>query len=183
MAEIPDWLMELKHGRVVPFTRTEEFGEELDKTFSLIIEQMEGDRERYSQDWASVGLPGLANGCLRKASRVFDLFVMDMPGKDKPEDELRDNMMLAIYSYIYYKMLTAEENGEEVSLEDQAQNYTGNSEDEDREEDQIEEAVNSGLQDPDSSPGFLSKEGSDSKNGSEAKDPDRRERPKLLFSK
>ncbi len=102
----PEWLTRLKHGRVFPFTRSQDFIPDLHEVFDLIQEQVLSDRSRYSQDWVSVGLPGLANGCIRKASRVYDLFVMDMPGKDKPEDELRDNMMLGIYTYLYYKMMT-----------------------------------------------------------------------------
>ncbi len=102
---VPEWLVELKQARVFPFTRSEDFFYELHEVFDLIQEQVQEDRKRYSQDWASVGLPGLVNGCLRKASRLFDLFVQDMPGKDKPEDELRDNMMVGIYAYLYYKML------------------------------------------------------------------------------
>ena len=30
--------------------------------------------------------------------------VLGMSGKDKPEDEFRDNLMLAIYGYIYLRM-------------------------------------------------------------------------------
>ncbi len=104
--EIPEWLTELKRGRVLPFTRSEDFFYDLHEVFDLIQQQIQADRSMYSQDWVSVGLAGLAQGCLRKASRLFDLFVMDMPGKDKPEDELRDNMMQGIYAYMYHKMLT-----------------------------------------------------------------------------
>ncbi len=120
MAEVPDWLLDLKLGRVVPFTRSRDFEIEVDRVFRLIEDQINKDREIYSQDWASVGLPGLANGCLRKASRLFDLFVLDMPGKDKPEDELRDNMMLGIYAYLYFKMLIdeyPEEEGEKAGVD------------------------------------------------------------------
>ena len=102
---VPKWLVDLKQARVFPFTRSEDFFYDLHEVFDLIQEQVKEDRKIYSQDWASVGLPGLVNGCLRKASRLFDLFVQDMPGKDKPEDELRDNMMVSIYAYLYYKKI------------------------------------------------------------------------------
>ncbi len=163
MAEVPDWLLDLKLGRVVPFTRSRDFEIEVDRVFRLIEAQMNKDREIYSQDWASVGLPGLANGCLRKASRLFDLFVLDMPGKDKPEDELKDNMMLGIYAYLYFKMLT-DEYSEEV--EDKADwelsgGEEGDGTQEERESKLEEEDSgdsNSGNQNGPSDEGFLARE-------------------------
>ena len=95
----------LRFGRVIPFTKSPNFDEKLNELFTLVKEQVADDKLRYSQDWSTTGLPGLANGIIRKASRVFDLMVLGMSGKDKPEDELRDNLMLAIYGYIYLRMI------------------------------------------------------------------------------
>jgi|SRR3972149_8206449 len=100
-------LEELRRGRVYPFTRSDEFKERLDSLFADIKAQVKLDQERYSSDYIGVGLPGLANGCMRKASRLFDMLVMGMPGKDKVEDEFMDNVMISIYTYLYYKMLDA----------------------------------------------------------------------------
>ena len=97
-------LTALRFTRVSPFTKAPNFEEKLEEVFNLIRTQVSEDKLRYSQDWASVGLPGISQGILRKASRLFDLLVLGMPGKDKPEDEFRDNLMLAIYCYIYYMM-------------------------------------------------------------------------------
>ena len=124
---VPGWLVALKRGRVIPFTGSIEFPEVIEAIFQLVREQVELDGSRYSQDWVSVGLPGLANGSLRKSSRVFDLFVQDMPGKDKPEDELRDNMMISIYMYAYYRMLVEVD----VDLEDESNSDGNGEEDED----------------------------------------------------
>ena len=98
-------LTALRFDRVIPFTKSPNFDEKLNELFTLVKEQVADDKLRYSQDWSTTGLPGLANGIIRKASRVFDLMVLGMSGKDKPEDELRDNLMLAIYGYIYLRMI------------------------------------------------------------------------------
>jgi len=99
------FLKDLKMGRVYPFTKDTNFDKWMEETFERIKKQVKEDQMRYSQDWVSVGLPGLANGCIRKASRLFDLMVLDMIGKDKVEDEFLDNLMLAFYAYTYYKEL------------------------------------------------------------------------------
>ena len=97
-------LTALRFTRVIPFTKSPDFDSKLEEVFNLIRSQVEDDKGRYSQDWSTTGLPGLANGIVRKASRIFDLMVLGMSGKDKPEDEFRDNLMLAIYGYIYLRM-------------------------------------------------------------------------------
>ena len=102
-------LTALRFGRVIPFTKSPDFEKRLEDLYTMVREQVFDDRLRYSQDWSTTGLPGLANGIIRKASRVFDLMVLGMAGKDKPEDELRDNLMLAIYGYIYLRMVQDQE--------------------------------------------------------------------------
>ena len=109
---IGEELTALRFGRVIPFTKSPDFDRYLNELFVLVKEQVADDKLRYSQDWSTTGLPGLANGIIRKASRVFDLMVLGMPGKDKPEDELRDNLMLAIYSYIYLRMVQDQQSKE-----------------------------------------------------------------------
>lgn len=192
MAEIPDWLVQLKQARVVPFTRSEDFGDQVSSTLDIIIEQMRKDTEIYSQDWATVGLPGLANGCLRKASRLFDLFVLDMQGKEKPEDELRDNMMISIYSYIYYKMLM--ENYETEEEETYEENENEDEEEKTREESreaslreaqrEIEALDNPKEQDSsqDLSTGFLSRKNSEDTGNSDTPNTEKPARPKLSFN-
>ena len=102
--EIGAHLTSLRFARVIPFTKAENFNDKLEEVFNIIRQQLSDDQSRYSQDWSTTGLPGIANGIVRKASRIFDLLVLGMSGKDKPEDEFRDNLMLAIYGYIYYMM-------------------------------------------------------------------------------
>lgn len=97
-------LTSLRFTRVIPFTKAPDFDNKLEELFKMVKIQVEDDKTRYSQDWSTTGLPGLANGIVRKASRIFDLMVLGMSGKDKPEDEFRDNLMLAIYGYIYLRM-------------------------------------------------------------------------------
>ncbi len=67
----------------MPFTQAPYFQEMFEATIETMKRTLADDQSRYSQDWASTGLSGLANGTIRKASRIFDLVVMEMPGKDK----------------------------------------------------------------------------------------------------
>ena len=106
---ILDNIKELKRARVMPFTQAPYFQEMFEATIETMKRTLADDQSRYSQDWASTGLSGLANGTIRKASRIFDLVVMEMPGKDKPEEEFIENLMSAFYAYAYYKMLTTPE--------------------------------------------------------------------------
>lgn len=95
----------LKLGRVYPFTRSKDFPKILEDIFKEIRERIKSSGEQYASDYVSVGLPGISNGCIRKSQRLFDYFVLDRVGKDKIEDELLDNVELALYAYAYYKML------------------------------------------------------------------------------
>lgn len=95
----------LKFGRVFPFTKDPDFEVWLDITFSMIRDQVEEDKTRYGSDWVSVGLQGLVHGIQRKSSRLFDLMMLGLPGKDKVEDEFRDLLMIAFYAYTYFSQL------------------------------------------------------------------------------
>ena len=99
----------LKLGRVWPFTRADNFDEVLSNIFDDIRETIYQSGDMYGSDYVTVGLPGIANGCAKKAQRIFDFFVLDKVGKDKIEDELKDNLELAIYAMAYYRMLEDEE--------------------------------------------------------------------------
>ncbi len=99
----------LKFERVFPFTKDPNFNEWMQNTFELIEYQVTEDQKRYGSDWVSVGLQGLVHGIQRKSSRLFDLMMLGLPGKDKVEDEFRDNLMLAFYGYIYYSQLQQRE--------------------------------------------------------------------------
>jgi len=95
----------LKFGRVFPFTKDPDFHDWVRETFKIIEEQIEEDKATYGSDWVSVGLQGLVHGVQRKASRLYDFMMLGLPGKDKVEDEFRDNLMLAFYAYTYYNQL------------------------------------------------------------------------------
>ncbi len=122
-------LTALRFGRVIPFTRSFEFDDTMEEIFDIIREQVKVDQTRYSQDWSTTGLQGLGNGTIRKASRVFDLFNMGMPGKDKPEDEVRENAMGAFYTYAYFLMLEKKIKLEEGSKD--GRDYSGKRSDQD----------------------------------------------------
>lgn len=101
----------LKLGKVWPFTKSPDFPLVLEDIFQEIRERIKKSGEQYASDYVSVGLPGISNGCIRKSQRLFDYFVLDKVGKDKIEDELLDNVELALYAYAYYKMLEMKETG------------------------------------------------------------------------
>ncbi len=95
----------LKFGRIFPFTKDPNFPTWVTDTFQIIEDQIAEDKTRYGSDWVSVGLQGLVHGIQRKSSRLFDLMMLGLPGKDKIEDEFRDNLMLAFYAYVYFNQL------------------------------------------------------------------------------
>ena len=110
----------LKLGKIWPFTKSIHFPGVLEDIFGEVRLRIGKSGEQYASDYVSVGLPGIANGCIRKSQRLFDYFVLDKVGKDKIEDELLDNLELAIYIYAYYRMLMEKENspGKILGLEE-----------------------------------------------------------------
>ena len=103
--EIPE---HLKLGRVLPFTKSPLFNALLDRLFQDLKERIENSGQIYASDYSAVGLPGLANGCVRKSLRIFDYYVLDKVGKDNIEDELLDNLEIAVYTVLYHRMLESE---------------------------------------------------------------------------
>ncbi len=99
-------LKELKQGRVFPFTKDPEFLGWTEDTFNVIRDTLVEHKQHYSTDWVATGLCGLSQNCIRKAMRLFDLMVNEMPGKDKTEDEFLDMLMEAFYAYVYFKVLS-----------------------------------------------------------------------------
>lgn len=112
MQEKTDWsvqISKLKSERVVPFTRDPSFNGELENLFNFIRVKIDSNKQTYSTDWAWVGLGGLVFNIVRKAARLWDIFIEDKGGKEKLDDEFEDNLMIAVYSILYYRMLQKKE--------------------------------------------------------------------------
>ena len=105
MNTFQDQINDLKSRRVIPFTRSDEFNKELESLFEDIRAQVAVNQQQYAGDWAWTGLAGLVFGVVRKAGRLWDIFIENKAGKDKLDDEFEDNLMIAVYAVLYYRML------------------------------------------------------------------------------
>jgi len=106
-------ISELKRERIIPFTRDPQFPEYLEKLLNDVRLKVKEDQTRYAGDWAWPGLSGLIFNVVRKASRLWDIFIENKAGKDKLDDEFEDNLMVAVYSTVYYRMLNDRMNHED----------------------------------------------------------------------
>jgi len=95
--------------RVDPFTRDPDFDNHLENLFQEIRDTVKLNQQQYGSDWRPMGIAGLVFGTLRKSLRLWDIFIERKAGKDKLEDEFMDNLMIAVYASLYYKMLEGNE--------------------------------------------------------------------------
>jgi hypothetical protein len=98
-------ISDLVSRRVDPFTRDPDFDKHLENLFQEIRDTVKLNQQQYGSDWRPMGIAGLVFGTLRKSLRLWDIFIERKAGKDKLEDEFMDNLMIAVYASLYYKML------------------------------------------------------------------------------
>ena len=116
MENFQERISELKRRRVIPFTQDPQFDIYLEKLLNEVKSKVKQDQTRYAGDWAWPGLSGLIFNVVRKASRLWDIFIENKAGKDKLDDEFEDNLMVAIYSTVYYRMLNDRLNATDMEL-------------------------------------------------------------------
>lgn len=95
--------------RVDPFTRHPDFDKHLEGLFQDIRDTVKLNQKQYGSDWRPTGIAGLVFGTFRKGMRLWDIFIERKAGKDKLDDEFMDNLMIAVYASLYYRMLEVNE--------------------------------------------------------------------------
>ena len=109
MKDFQSRINDLNSRRMIPFTRHPKFNSYLDALVIDMKSWVEQDQKAYAGDWAWPGIRGLIFNVVRKGSRLWDLFMDGKAGKDKLDDEFKDNLMVAVYSILYYRMLERKE--------------------------------------------------------------------------